>query len=331
MLPIIAALALGATPQASPLAAAPPSADRGDVHTGPPLTQVFALTHRGPSGVVTVAGVEAGCGCLKPTVSRTVLRPGEAADLTLTVNTLTQPPGPNVWRVVVRYRLDPGDGPARDYELELRLSARLIQEITVTPPALAVSTAAETTQTVTVADRRANPLAVRSATTTSPHLTAAVRPAATANGVWTQVVEVTVKADYPLGQSDEAVVLLTTDPACPELRVPVRVTKRKPGAVAVVPEAVAVRFARGQAEASGLVQLRRPGGGVVRVERAECDHPAVRAKWAAAAGPVATVRVVVDRAKAGGRGGKAEVRVRLADPPGETVVLPVTWSVPEAE
>jgi hypothetical protein len=333
MLPIIAALSLGATPATGPLVADSPSADHGEVRTGPPLTQVFELTHHGP-GTLTITGVGAGCGCLKPTLSREVLRPGEAARLTVTVNTLTQPPGPNVWKAVVRYRLaDPGDGPTPpsvrpDSELELRVSARLVQEVSVTPPMLAVSTAAATTQTVMISDRRATPLTVRAATTTSPHLTATVRPA-TDSSPRTQPVDVTVADAYPPGQSDETLVLLTTDPAIPELRVPIRVTKRKPGSVTATPDAAEVRFARGQAEASALVQLRRPGGGELQIERVESDHPAVRAKWPASAGPVATVRVVVDRAKAGGRSGRAEVRVRLADPAGEALVLPVLWAVPD--
>lgn len=334
MLPIIVALTLGATPAAGPLAAGAPSADRGEVRTGPPLAQVFELTHRGDSGTLTITGVAAGCGCLKPTLSREALRPGETAQLTLTVNTLTQPPGPNVWKAVVRYRVaDPGDGPAPpavrpDAELELKVSARLIQEVSVTPPMLAVSTSAAATQTVTVADRRPAPLTVRAATTTSPHLTATVRPA-TGTSPRTQPVDVTVTDAYPPGQSDETLVLLTTDPACPELRVPIRVTKRKPGSVTATPGAPQVRFARGQAEASALLQLRRPGGGELRVERVESDHPAVRAKWSASAGPVATVRVVVDREKAGGRGGSTEFRVLLAEPVGEPVVVPVTWTVPD--
>jgi hypothetical protein len=333
MLPILAAFLLGATPTAGPLAATVPSADRGEVRTGPPLVQVYELTHRGDAGTLTVTGVAAGCGCLKPTLTREILQPGEAAQLTLTVNTLTQPPGPNVWKAVVRYRIaEPGDGPAPpsvrpDLELELRVSARLIREVSVTPPMLAVSTAAATTQTVTVTDRRAKPLTVRAATTSSPHLTATVHPATDATPR-TQRVDVTVTDGYPPGQADETLVLLTTDPTCPELRVPIRVTKRTPGAVVVTPDAAVVRFARGRAEASTLVQLRRPGGGELRVDRVESDHPAVRAKWPTAAGPVVTVRVVVDREKAGGRDGRAEVRVLLADPAGESVVLPVTWTVP---
>ncbi|HVK12531.1 MAG TPA: DUF1573 domain-containing protein [Gemmataceae bacterium] len=334
MLPILATLALGTTPAAGPLVADPPSADRGEAPTGPQLVQVFKLTHRGDAGTLTITATETGCGCLKPTLSRDALRPGESAQLTIMVNTLTQPPGPNVWKAVVRYRVaDPNGCPSPpsvtpDVSLELRVSARLVQEVSVTPPMLAVSTSTATTQTVVVTDRRSAPLTVRTATTTSPHLTAVVRPTTDA-APRSQAVDVTVTDSYPPGQSDETLVLLTTDRTCPELRVPIRVSKRKSGGVTVSPDAAAVRFARGQAEASALVQLRKPGGGELRVERVESAHPAVRAKWPATAGPVATVRVVVDREKTGGHGGRAEVRVWLADPVGESVVVPVSWANPE--
>ncbi len=335
MYAILAALLFGATPgDAGPLTAPAPSADRDEVRTGPPLTQTFELTNTDPVAAVTITGVETTCGCLKPKVSREVLRPGEKTELTLTVNTLTQPAGHNVWRMTVRYRVaQPTADPtppsvAPDRALELKLSATLVREVSVTPPMLAISTSGEVTQTVTVSDLRSAPLTVQSAATTNPHLKATVRPATAEGGVRTQAVDLTVTAAFPPGQSDETLVLLTSDPACRELRVPVRVTKRTPGAVVATPEGLDVRFARGQAEASALVQLRRPGGGAVRVERVECDHPGVRARWAAATGPVATVRVVVDLEKAGGRAGRADVRVILAEPAGETVVVPAAWSAP---
>jgi hypothetical protein len=324
MYPIIAALLLGATP-AGPLTAANPVADRGEFRTGPQLAQVFELRHAGPAGDIVITNVETGCGCLKPTLTRTVLHPGDRAELTLTVNTLTQPPGANTWRAVVHYRTD-----SRNFDLELRLTAKLIREISVTPPMLAVSTAGAATQSITVTDRRAAPLAVRTAATTNPHLTATVHPATTADGVRTQTITVAVAADYPAGRFDETLTLVTTDPTCRELRVPIRVTRREPGAVKLTPDSLDVRFARGRAEASGLVQLRRPGGGSLRVERVECENPAVRARWAATAGPVATVRVIVTAAKADGRAGKAAVRVILAEPAGASVVLPISWALPDA-
>ena len=324
MYPILAALLLAATPDAGPLAATPPAAERGEVRTGPPLAQTFELAHRGPAGTVTIIGVETACGCLKPTVSREVLKPGERAELAFAVNTLTQPAGPNSWRVVVRYRLD-GVGP---FELPVTVTATLVREVSVTPPVVAFSTAGTAAQTVTLTDRRAAPLTVVSATTTSPHLTAALRPAAPVDGVRTQAVELAVGPGFQAGEFNEELVLLTTDPACRELRVPVKVTKRTAADVAVSPDAPEVRFARGQAEASAVFQVRRPGGGAVRIERVECSNPAVRAKWPTEAEPVATVRVIVDAAKAGGQSGRAELKVVLAEPAGKEVVVPVSWSFP---
>ena len=116
--------------------------------------------------------------------------------------------------------------------------------------------------------------------------------------------------------------LTTDDPAYRELRVPVRVAKRSPGAVAVSPDAVALRFAAGQAEASGggrrPVAGRRGGAG----REGRVRRPG---------GPAA----VVARCRPGGDGpgdaaagkaGRAEVRVLFAEPAGHTAVVPVIWS-----
>jgi hypothetical protein len=329
MVPIILALTLGVTP-ADPLASPAPAADRGEVRTGPPLTHTFELVHAGPAPII-ITGVESACGCLKPTVSKNNLQPGERAAVTVTVNTLTQPPGANTWTTRVRYRAaaaTPSVLP--DAELELKLSAKLIREVSVTPPSLAVSTSSEATQTLTVSDVRAAPLTVLSAATTSPHMTATVRAATTADGVRSQAVELTVTKAYPPGQAvDEAVVLRTNDPGCPELRVPVKVTKRAASDVVASPEQPEVRFARGQAEASVLVQVRRPDGKAVRIAKVECDHAAVRGRWPDDAVAVAAVRLSVDAAKACGRSGEAVVKVTLADPPGRELVVPLKWSLPE--
>ncbi|OWK44294.1 DUF1573 domain-containing protein [Fimbriiglobus ruber] len=334
MYPILAALLLGATPappETATLVAVAATVDRGDVRTGPPLTHKFELVHRGTSGAVEITGVETGCGCLKSTVSRPVLRPGERSEITLAVSTLTQPPGPNAWRAVVHFRPVAQSGPpvvSPDEQIELKVTATLIREVFVTPPALAVSTAGAVTRTITVTDRRPIPLTVTSVSTTSPFLTASLHSPATDAGAQNQVVDLTVTDRFPTGETDETVVLNTTDPACRELRVPVRVTKRLVGAVVVVPEAPTVRFVRGQTEASTLAHVRIPGGGLVRVERVECANPAVSARWSQDAGPVATVRFVVTADKVAPQGGRADVRMILATPPGEVVTVPLVWTVP---
>ena len=305
--------------------------DRGTVRSGPTLSETLKLTHRGEPGTVTVTGVEASCGCTAPTVTTRRLRPGDATDFVISVNTLTQPAGVHTWKATLRYRFTPDD-PAvtpRDHDVTLAVKADLVREVSVTPPMLAISTATEARQTLTVSDTRSKPLTVRAASSASPHLTLTVRPPVTAGGVTTTAVELHVTPSYPAGSSQETVTLTTDDPACPELRVPVRIVKRSPDDLIPSPEVAAVRFSPGQETASTLMQVRSPARGTLRVESAQCDHPAVTVKFAESSGLVGTLRVVVDRAKADGRPGEALVRVRFAEPAGATLVLPVQWSFPE--
>ena len=334
----LAALALGGQPAPAPAAlhCPAPTAARGDVKAGPPLTHAFDLTHRGPAGVITVTRVEAGCGCLRQALSAAVLRPGETARLTLEVNTLTQPDGPNRWQARVEYRLDvtpPTGGPtlSQTGELLLVVTATLSREVSVTPPQVGFSCTGEATQTLQVADRRAKPLTVLRVTTSSPDLVAEPNPPVVApGGQRVQQVGLRLTAAAPPGQRDETVVLLTDDPAYPEFRVPVRVLKRAPGGVTVAPESVDVRFAAGQTEVSALVQIRSPEGKPVAVAGAQSDNPAVAVKWSPESGPLATVRVTVTGSDAARPGG-CVVRVKLAEPAGQEVVVPVSWTVGKRE
>lgn len=319
---IIILLASGiGSPPAALLHCPVPIAARGDVKGGPPLAQSFELTNRSP-GTLSITSIEAGCGCLRQSLSTGVLAPGETAKLTLEVNTLTQPDGPNRWQAVVRYRVETPGMPPQVGELLLQITAALSREIAVTPPQLGFSTTGAASQSLSVADRRAKPLTILKATSSSPHLAVEIAPRVAGKD---QSVAVKLDADAPAGHRDETVVLLTDDPVYPELRVPVRVHKRAAGSVAAAPESVSVRFARGQAEVSTLVQLRAANGKPISISAAASDVPAVAVKWAPGAGTVAIVRVTVTEAAAT-RDGSCLVRIKLADPAGQEIVLPVAWT-----
>ena len=320
MVPILATLLFGSMPPADPLSCATPTADLGEARSGPPLVHTFALRPAAADGVVTILGVETGCGCVRKDLSQPVLHAGEHADLTLTINTLTQPAGPGAWRAVVRYRHAPASGPPTDHQLDLTVRATVVREIEVSPPELAFSTSGAARQTVTVTDRRGRPLTVTNATTTAPTLTAAVRPPAVTADGRSQDVEVAVAADAPSGEWAGVVTLTTDDPACPQLRLPVRVRKAAAQAVTATPAALGLRFAPGQKALSAMVLLRA-GGEPIAVRAVGCDHPAVTTAYSAA-GPVATVRVTVATPSEPGR---ATVRVVLAEPDGEAVTVPITW------
>ncbi|MFO0796013.1 MAG: DUF1573 domain-containing protein [Gemmataceae bacterium] len=320
-----ALVALLAAAQPAPALHTPtPVAARGDVKAGPPLVQAFELTHRGAAGKLTILKVEAGCGCVRRGLSAEALQPGETARLAVEINTLTQPDGPNRWQVAVCYQVETPAG-AQPGELVLTLTANLSREVVVSPPQVAFSTAGGAAQTLTITDSRPTPLTVLRAASSSPHLSAvAAAPVVGADGVRRQAVTLTLAPDAPAGEREETVVLQTGDAAYPEFRVPVRVRKRAAAGVVASPEAVAVRLTAATPEVSALVQLRSPDGTPIRVLGVVSDSPEATARWPDAAAPVTAVRVTVTAT----RPGEARLRVRLADrPPGEEVVIPVSWAV----
>jgi hypothetical protein len=319
---LILLLATGvANPPATPLQCAAPTAAKGDNKGGPPLVHTFDLVHAG-TGTLTITKVEAGCGCLRQLLTANVLQPGETARLTIDVNTLTQPDGPNRWQIRVNYKAEAPGAQPQVGELLLQITANLSREVAVNPPQLGFSTSGVASQTITVTDTRAKPLTVLKAGVSTPHLTVEIGPREAGKG---QAIIVKVSADAPVGHTDQVVTLLTDDTEYPELRVPVRLLKRAGGTVTAAPDSVAVRFAAGQTEVSTLVQLRGTDGKPVGITAAESDHPGVTVKWSPTAGPVAVVRVTVTEAAAI-QPGTCKVRVRLAEPSAQEVVIPVGWT-----
>jgi Protein of unknown function (DUF1573) len=197
----------------APLQTAAASVDLGDVKSGPACSHTFELKNAGGAGMV-ITNVTAGCGCSKLELSAKQLRAGEAVKLTVTTSTLTQPEGAVSWPVTVSYSTE-ANGQAFDGKLELKLTAKLIREVSVTPPLVAISTAGAVTQTLKVEDRRTKPLGLTKVESTSPHVTAEVKPAKAIDGKAVMEVVVSVKEELAVGSHAETVTLRTDDPACP--------------------------------------------------------------------------------------------------------------------
>jgi uncharacterized protein DUF1573 len=309
----------------APLVVESPAVDLGEVLANKPLVQTFRLKNAGPVRL-TVVDVAGPCGCVRRSLGRKVLEPGEATELTVGINLLTQPEGPNAWKLAVRYRTE-GDPPATG-AAAVEVAARVKKDVTVEPVALMLSAEREITGTLTVIDRRGRPLTVTGARLGLKDVRAEVKPAADAGGKRTQRIELTVTDACPPGQYADEVCVDTDDPDYKELRIPLRVVKKAAAAgVRAVPASASLRFARDQARASVLLRLRDAGDREVIVERAEADHPAVTCKWAAGPGAMSTLRITVDL-KDARAAGVAVVTVRLKGPAAETILVPVSWTVP---
>jgi Protein of unknown function (DUF1573) len=299
--------------------------DLGELAANKPLVHTFQLKNSGPTAI-TITDVAGVCGCFRHRLDKRVIEPGQTTGLTVAINLLTQPEGPNTWKMAVRYQLA-GDRPATGEQV-IQIAAKVRKEVSVEPVALMLSSEREITGTLTVIDRRGKPLTVTGVRLGLKDVRADIKPAADGGGRRAQKVELTVKEACPAGQYADEVCIDTDDVEYKELRIPLRVVKKSAATgVEAAPASVTVRFAKGQSTASSLVRLRDAAGGEVVVDKVESEHPAIACKCAPGPGSMATVRITVDLAETKAAG-VAVVTVRTKAPAAETILIPVSWNLP---
>jgi hypothetical protein len=292
--------------------------DKGEVRSGLPLTQRFTFRNRGPESV-EITDVRPSCGCLAPKLAKRHLQPGECGELLLEINTLTQPAGKNSWRVTLQYKSG-----EREQELVLYVCARIVTEITVEPPSLAIYTDKAIRHEITLIDRRTEPLSVRAVPTSSPYVRTHLGELHRDNaGHWRRTIQVEVLADCPEGMHEETLRICTSDPLYSELKVPFTLVKHVRPLVSAAPAAVVLSEPADQPLPARIVLLSAADEGEVRIDRIESDHPAIACRWAQGPGRQATLKIRVDRRQIPGDGLRAAVHVHLSRPAGEMLTIPV--------
>lgn len=302
-----------------PLQTTTPKHDLGTIRSGPPQVHSFDLKHTGTIGLVRLLAATSTCGCGAGELEKKQLEPGESTTLTYRVNTLTQPEGPLLWKLRVEYQVN--DGPKQTLEMELK--AKLERCITISPPVLAISTTKAITQEFVVQDRRATPFKITKTSTSNPVIALATQPQAEGK----TLIRVSIPDDFPVGTQVDHLTLLTDDPTCPELKVPITIQKRQTTPFTATPAMLTIRLAKDQAELSAATVLRYRGQ-LLKVSKATCAHPGVTVRFAEGKAPLAAVRVIVKPADAGAAG-STMVTIELAEPAGETLQIPVSWYLPD--
>jgi hypothetical protein len=321
---IISLFAVGAEPTHEPLQIQPATADRGEVKAGAPLQQTFTLRNN-TAAELRITDIAAGCGCLRPRITKRTLQPGESVDLSVEINTLAQSAGPNAWKVTVHFVQGP-DGQTTSGSHELVIKARVVREIDVEPIALFLSVDGEAMHTISVTDRRERPLKITGVGCDAKFVRTQLLPASEASPRRRQI-QVHLSADCPAGHHSETIVVQTDDPAYRELRIPLIIVRKAPGQIQATPEQLDLRLTKGQKAASGLVRLRDPDDKQIVVEKLEADHPALRFKWAIGPGSMATLRLGVEFPDAP-TSGLGSVTIHLKEPKKQVIIIPVAWQAP---
>ena len=291
-------------------------ADAGEVASHKPLTHSFELENTGDREI-TILEVRRTCSCAKAEIAEKSVGPGRKATVRASFNLMAQPAGPGRWTVTVVYQI--AGEPSRR-ELPLSVSAKVRRDVWVEPVSLVMSGEANLAGKVSVFDRRGKPLNVTGARVGLEQLSAKIEPAG--NGEQRQTILLAVAESMPAGTAIDELSIDTDDPEFRELRIPVRIVKRKADeSIKASPAMITLRGAG----ASKLVTLRDREERDIDLESLVSDEASLGLKWAKGPGGDATVRISLV-GKAGPPSGTATVTAKLKTPVARTINILVEWS-----
>lgn len=242
---LLAVAAHGKAPQPAPLSAAAPLpalafdqylVDLGKVSPSEEVTARFRFTNVGEEPV-TINQLVPSCGCLQPRVRKKVYQPGEMDDFILRVQTANQAVGEKEYQVTVKY----ADPQPRESLLVFRVNLP-DNQVMVRPTGMIFYQLSDksSSQDIVVTDRREQPLRLEGVRLIPDMqgVEVAVQPSdSDEHGHARHHVKVTVSGDVADGRHVGTVMLFTSDPKYPTLRVPIIVQGTSPRMAGRVPDA----------------------------------------------------------------------------------------------
>jgi hypothetical protein len=323
-LPVVVALIFGAgpLPARAELHFVEPVANVGVIYAGTPLVHEFAFANAGPE-TVTILAARASCGCLKPRLAQSAYRPGEDGSVLLEVNTLSQAPGAHTWTVTVSYQTG-----NTSQETQVRLSARIVSEVTVQPATLIVFADKLAQHELTLIDSRSRPLEVIDLRASSPKLFPRIAEAIRdERGQSRRKIRLAVADDYPDGRHEEILDIYTDDARYRQLRVPVTIIKRAQQRLLATPSQIELVAPAGQPFPSRIVLIRDEQGQAVHIDQILSDSSAIACQWAPGPGSMATLRVRANASLIPDDGLQSAIHVYIDQPTRETLTILVRCTV----
>jgi hypothetical protein len=304
--------------QSQPLQCAQAVVDRRSIRGGPVIHQSFEIVNRG-SAQLSVVHAQPSCGCLAPTITRRTLKPGEAATVAITIGTLSQPEGDNLWTVRLFYDVAGIEG---HQQLDLQVKAKLTREVGTEPAALRLSGRPGLAHEITITDRRAKPMELTGVMASSPCINASLDSEwqKTADG-WIRKVRVMLTQDCPTGKHEEAVQVFSNDPDYREMRISITAVRTDKKRFIVSPGQMTLEFEPGKSASSPIVLIRDSEGQPVEIDQVEAEDPALKAEFTQGPRPTVTVRLNLAEGQTPARW--STLRVYMKQPIVQTVSVPV--------
>jgi uncharacterized protein DUF1573 len=278
-----------------------PTADLGELRGSLVYQHRFEFANASASAI-EITDIQLGCGCLSPVLDKRVYQPGEKGTLLMHIRTLGQPEGARTWQAQVQYR-----EAGKQHEIGLIVAAKIRNEVTVEPSIVAMLVETTLKQELSVIDHRAFPLKVVNAVASSPAIKVGVQPSLNGAKVTLEVSG----AALTRGRQNEVLNIYTDDPNYRVLQVPITLAKAERPRVTASPPHVDFIGAGSQ-----LVRVRSAEDRVIRIDKIECEHPALKCTWVAGPGNDATLKIAAQSGEM-----QTSVRVHV----GSTVLtIPVT-------
>lgn len=295
-----------------------PSFNAGHLLAGKPFKHLFALNNQGKEAIHILEALPS-CGCLRPTLSKTILNPGEAITLPIEIHTLTKPQGAHRFSINIRYK-EAGE----IKELALEVKALIQVEVEVTPAASAIFTDRAITHTFSVKDMRAKPMRIIAADSSNARVTFQIH-ASTLNENKESIQTITVFISELLtpGKHDLWIHLVSDDASYGEMKIPLAIVKRDGKLASAAPSRLYLEGSVGIPFGAKMVRINKAGTEPVKVDKVECSHPAFKCTWAQGPGDDATIRLLLDEKKLPPGETIAELRVLLKGHQTQSVIIPV--------
>lgn len=295
-----------------------PSFNAGHLLAGKPFKHTFTLNNQGKEAIHILDALPS-CGCLRPTLSKTILNPSEAIALPIEIHTLTKPKGAHRFSINIRYK---EAGEIKELALEVKV---LIQvEVEVTPAASAIFTDRAITHTFSVKDMRAKPMRIVAANSSNAQVTFQIHASTlNENKESIQTITVYISELFTPGKHDLWIHLVSDDVSYGEMKIPLTIVKRDGKLASAAPSRLYLEGSVGIPFGAKMVRINKAGTEPVKVDKVECSHPAFKCTWAQGPGDDATIRLLLDEKKLPPGETIAELRVLLKGHQTQSVIIPV--------